>query len=92
MTLTRLFKKLTGANRMNRSIELHIRAISYSESWDDKKPGTTTIHTCPFVVRREAVSIVWELEGKRDDLRIGQKISCNLILHDAEERALEETE
>lgn len=72
---------------MKREIELTIRGLTYSEPTSYNKKGSTTVETNPFMFDREEIRVSWKLEGKRDDLRVGQSISCSLTIHGVEEAA-----
>lgn len=86
--LRTLAKGLTRAKEMNRSIELEVREITYLEaigaSPADLSKGRTRVIAEPASRESGSVMLWFHLEGKREDIRIGQRVSCEIKLHDVE--------
>lgn len=86
--LRKLAMNLTKRKEMNRSIELEVREITYLEpfglsSADDQNGSTRVI--AESASKESASVMLWvKLEGKRDDIRIGQRVSCEIKLYDVE--------
>jgi hypothetical protein len=82
----RLFK-FFRRREMQREITLIVRGLTYSEPTTYEKNGSTRITTNPFLIERDEIEVKWKLDGKRDDLRVGQSIRCSLTLIGADEES-----
>jgi hypothetical protein len=70
--------------RVRKNIRLVVHGIVYDEPSSYNKEGSTTVTANPFISDREEVKVSWKMPGKRDDIRIGDTISCSLSLYPVE--------